>query len=77
MHSNFFQGQMNRNLFYWPNHSGDTQLSKNEEEVREKNALKMWNNDWNDKITFYFEKFSVQNSNLYLNAVKFFTTTEN
>ncbi len=22
MHSNFFQGKMGRDLFYWPNHSG-------------------------------------------------------
>jgi hypothetical protein len=31
MHSNFFQGQMDRGLIYFPNHSGETLLSKKEE----------------------------------------------
>ncbi len=31
-HSNFFKGQTDRGLFYWPNHSGETPLSKLEEE---------------------------------------------
>jgi hypothetical protein len=33
MHSNFFQGQMDRGLFYWPNHSVETQLSNQEEDM--------------------------------------------
>ncbi len=32
MHSDFFQGQMDRGLFYWPNHSWETRLSRQEEE---------------------------------------------
>jgi hypothetical protein len=31
-HSDFFQGQMDRVLFYCPGHSGETQLSKQEKE---------------------------------------------
>jgi hypothetical protein len=30
--SDFFQGQMARGLFYWPNNSGEIWLSKREEE---------------------------------------------
>jgi hypothetical protein len=29
-HSDFFQEQTNRGLFYWPNHYGETLLSKQE-----------------------------------------------
>jgi len=32
-HSDFFQGQMDRGLFYWPHHSGETHLSKLGEKV--------------------------------------------
>ncbi len=32
-HSDFFQGLTERGLFYWSNHSGETQLPKQEEEV--------------------------------------------
>jgi hypothetical protein len=32
MRSDFFQGQMDRGLFYWPNHSWETRLSRQEEE---------------------------------------------
>jgi hypothetical protein len=31
-HSDFFQGQSDRGLFHLPNHSGETQLSKQEEQ---------------------------------------------
>jgi hypothetical protein len=31
-HSDFFQGQADRGLFYMPNHSWETQLSKQKEE---------------------------------------------
>ncbi len=31
IHSNFFQGQRDRVLFYWPNHYGLTRLSKQKE----------------------------------------------
>ncbi len=30
MHRDLFQGQMDRGLFYWPNLSGETQLSNKE-----------------------------------------------
>jgi hypothetical protein len=32
MQSDFFRGQMDSGLFYWPNHPGETQLSNHEEE---------------------------------------------
>jgi hypothetical protein len=31
-HSDFFQGEMDRGLFYWPSHASETQLSKQEKE---------------------------------------------
>jgi hypothetical protein len=31
LHSYFFQGQMDRVLLYWPNHSGVTKLSRQKE----------------------------------------------
>jgi hypothetical protein len=31
-HCDFFQGQKVRDLFHWPNHFGETRLSKEEEE---------------------------------------------
>jgi hypothetical protein len=34
-HSNLFQGQTNRILIYWPNHTGETRLSKQEEAEEE------------------------------------------
>jgi hypothetical protein len=37
--SDFFQGQADRGLAYWPNHSGPTQLSRQEEEVNYVNQL--------------------------------------
>ncbi len=35
IHSDFFQGQTDRGLYYWPNqyHSVESQLSKQEQEV--------------------------------------------
>jgi hypothetical protein len=31
-HNDFFQGQKDSGLFFWPNHSGETRLYKPEEE---------------------------------------------
>jgi hypothetical protein len=33
MHTDFFKGQTDRGLFFWPNHSLETRLSKQEEEA--------------------------------------------
>ncbi len=33
MHSVFFQGKIDRGSIYWPNHSGENELSKQEEEI--------------------------------------------
>jgi hypothetical protein len=32
-HADFFQGQVDRGLIYWPNHSEETQLNKQEEDA--------------------------------------------
>jgi hypothetical protein len=34
-HSDFFQGKTDRGLFYWPDHSGETMLSNQEDEQEE------------------------------------------
>jgi hypothetical protein len=40
MCSDFFHGQIGKGLFYWPNHSGETRLSKQEKEEEEREKMK-------------------------------------
>jgi hypothetical protein len=41
MHSDFFQGQTDKDLIYWPNHSGETHLfNQKEEEEQEPRVAK-------------------------------------
>jgi hypothetical protein len=34
LHSDFFQGQMDRSIFYWPNHSGELSCSNKKKEKK-------------------------------------------
>ncbi len=50
-HSDFFQGRADRGLIYWPNHSGETWLTNQEEE--EENCRQAW-------LTWIFSNHSLR-----------------